>query len=76
MTPGYSPSLPEECFFLAEAGGYSYYALAGVPDELDPLDFEMYLLTEDEIRESFVTVDALGNAERALTKSDDVIAVD
>lgn len=76
VTPGYSPSLPEECFFLAEAGGYSYYALAGVPDELDPLDFEMYLLTEDEIRESFVTVDALGNAERALTKSDDVIAVD
>ena len=76
VTPGYSPALPEDCFFVAEAGGYSYYALAGIPDELDPLEKEMYLLTEEEILESFVTVDALGNTERALTKSTDVIAVD
>ena len=73
---GYSPTLPENSFFLAEAGGYTYFALIGVPDELDPLESEMYLLLQSEIMESFVTVDAFGNADKALDVSSDVISVD
>ena len=76
VSPGYTGGMNENCFFLAEAGGYKYYALAGVPDELDPLDKEMYVFTENEVKESFVTVDALGNAEKALTVSADVISVE
>ena len=73
VSSGYTPALPEESFFITEAGGYTYYAVCGVPDTLDPLDEKMYVLLQSDVLESFVSVDALGNAERALSRSDDII---
>ena len=60
-----SQTLPEECFYLTGAGGYIYYALIGTPDELSPLEDEMYVRSELEVFERFVTVDSLGEALRA-----------
>lgn len=60
-----SPKLPEGSFYLTSAGSQVYYALVGTPDELSPLEESLYVRSEAEVFERFITVDALGNAVRA-----------
>ncbi|MBR4941953.1 MAG: hypothetical protein IKZ19_08150 [Clostridia bacterium] len=65
------PGLPEESFYISTAGGYSYYALVAEPDELDPLDPEIYVGGEEEVLHRFVTVDSFGRGSRVLAYIDD-----
>lgn len=57
--------LPEGAFSVGAFGGYSYYALIGLPDELSPLADDMYLSGAKDVMSRFVTVDAFGDAAKA-----------